>query len=92
MLSQTLDSTAVEQYKFIEVSKNIIGNDSCLKTFYAKLANLKKTKNGVVTVTQIGDSHIQADFFSGTMRQKLQLKYGNSGRGLIFPYHVAKSN
>ena len=91
-LSQTLDSTAVGQYSFIEVNKNIIGNDSCLKTFYAKLANLKKTKQGVVTITQIGDSHIQADFFSGTMRQKLQLKYGNAGRGLIFPYHVAKSN
>ncbi|MGZ4061086.1 MAG: GDSL-type esterase/lipase family protein, partial [Bacteroidia bacterium] len=33
-----------------------------------------------------------ADFFSGTIRQKLQLRFGNAGRGLIFPYRVAKSN
>jgi hypothetical protein len=40
----------------------------------------------------MGDSHIQADIFSGGIRQKMQLKFGNAGRGLIFPYRVAKSN
>lgn len=45
-----------------------------------------------MNIAHIGDSHIQADILSGSIRQKLQLKFGNAGRGLIFPYRVAKSN
>lgn len=30
--------------------------------------------------------------FSGRIRTKLQKKYGNAGRGLIFPYKAAKTN
>ena len=46
----------------------------------------------VVKVLHIGDSHIQADFFSGQIRQYLQVRFGNAGRGLIFPYRAAGSN
>jgi lysophospholipase L1-like esterase len=60
--------------------------------FYEKLYALQTSKKGRVNIAHIGDSHIQADHFSGAIRQKLQLKFGNAGRGLIFPYHVAKSN
>jgi hypothetical protein len=91
--AQTLDSTAYAAYKFIKVKENKIQNDSAaLALFYEKLYQLKETKSGRVNVVHIGDSHIQADFFSGSVRQKLQLKFGNAGRGLIFPYRVAKSN
>ncbi len=91
--AQTIDSTAYSQYKFIKKGLNKIENDSSSLTFfYEKLSQLESTKKGRVDIVHIGDSHIQADFFSGTMRQKLQLKFGNAGRGLIFPYRVAKSN
>lgn len=90
---QTLDSTAYAAYKFIKTEKNKIENDSsALSLFYEKLVQLQATKTGRVNIVHIGDSHIQADFFSGSVRQKLQLKFGNAGRGLIFPYRVAKSN
>lgn len=91
--AQTIDSTAYAQYKFIRKDLNKIENDSASMTvFYEKLYQLENTKRGRVNIAHIGDSHIQADFFSGTMRQKLQLRFGNAGRGLIFPYRVAKSN
>ena len=89
----TLDSTSYEQYTFINKQLNRIENDSTsLHFFYKKLYELQETKKGRVDIVHIGDSHIQADFLSGTIRQKLQLKFGNAGRGLLFPYHVAKSN
>jgi len=40
----------------------------------------------------IGDSHIQADFLSGVVRNNLQQFFGNAGRGLVFPYQLAQSN
>lgn len=90
--SQTTDSSAYKAYKFIRTDLNIIKNDSSLFFLYDKLIQLEKTKKGRVNIVHIGDSHIQADIFSGSIRQKLQLKFGNAGRGLIFPYRVAKSN
>lgn len=45
-----------------------------------------------ISVMHIGDSHIQADYFSGRMRELLQYSFGNGGRGLVFPYRIAKTN
>lgn len=44
------------------------------------------------TILHIGDSHIQPNNLSGIVRYSFQKKYGNSGRGLIFPYSLAKTN
>jgi lysophospholipase L1-like esterase len=40
----------------------------------------------------IGDSHIQADIETSVIRNELQKYFGNAGRGLVFPYQVAKTN
>jgi hypothetical protein len=91
--SQTIDSSAYKVYKFIRTGINKVENDSSsLAFFYEKLYQLEKNRQGRVNIAHIGDSHIQADIFSGLVRQKMQLKFGNAGRGLIFPYRVAKSN
>ncbi len=92
LMSQTLDSTAYASYSFLDKKYNTLENDTSLWAFYERLYQLKELKLGRVNIVHIGDSHIQADFFSGSVRQKLQLKFGNGGRGLIFPYRVAKSN
>jgi hypothetical protein len=92
-LAQTVDSLAYSKYKFINTELNRIENDNpALTSFYEQLYQLQQSKRKRVNIIHIGDSHIQADFFSGTIRQKMQLKFGNAGRGLIFPYRVAKSN
>ena len=43
------------------------------------------------TIIHIGDSHIQGDYFSGEIRMQLQSYFGNAGRGILFPYALAKS-
>jgi hypothetical protein len=91
--AQTVDSAAYKTYKFIRTDLNKIQNDSAAFSFlYEKLYQLEQTKKGRVNVVHIGDSHIQADILSGSVRQKLQIQFGNAGRGLIFPYRAAKSN
>ncbi len=90
---QTADSLSYKQYSFIKGELNKLENDSMtMYFFYKKLYELQDTKKGRVDIVHIGDSHIQADHFSGIIRQKLQLRFGNAGRGLVFPYRAAKSN
>lgn len=81
-----------DEYPFIQDSLNTFHNDSIgLANFYRKM-NVFQDSGKVVSIVQIGDSHIQADWFSGKIRIDLHKKYPNAGRGLVFPYRVAKTN
>ena len=86
------DNSIKSSYPFLTIVNNNITNVQGLDSFYKKLSVLKSTHKGVVRIVHIGDSHIQADIFSGTVRNKLQQFFGNAGRGLIFPYQLARSN
>ena len=91
-VGRTIDSIVL-QYPFIRTDLNKVENDSAtLGAFYQKLWELKNGKCDRVTIVQIGDSHIQADLLSGTVRQDLQLQFGNAGLGTVFPYRAAHSN
>ncbi len=65
---------------------------SVLDPFYAKLTAMQKSGRGVVRVVHIGDSHIQADYLTGIVRNGLQDAFGNAGRGLVFAYQAARTN
>lgn len=86
------ESTPAKDYLFISTVFNRIFNSSGLDSFYQKLYTLKKKGSGVVSIVHIGDSHIQADYLSGLVRNDLQQFFGNAGRGLVFPYQLAQSN
>jgi lysophospholipase L1-like esterase len=79
-------------YDFIQTETNVIHNSVSLSLFYEKLYQVKKIKQATLNIIQIGDSHTQADFASGTTRVLLQQEFGNAGRGLIFPGRVARTN
>lgn len=51
-----------------------------------------ETQETVFKVVHIGDSHIQADWFSGRLRDLMQQQYGNAGKGFIFPYKQIRTN
>ncbi len=70
---------------------NIIQYSQNLQNFTIALRNLKRNKKNKLTILHIGDSHIQADILTDKLRQLLQNKFGNGGRGLIFPYKTASS-
>lgn len=79
-------------YDFIKSDANEIHNSVTLAPFFEKLYQVKKLKKTTVNILQIGDSHIQADFLSGTTRRLIQLEFGNAGRGLVFPGRVGRTN
>lgn len=79
-------------FDFIQDQQNEIANSTTLSGFYEKLYQLGRTKKGVVSIVHIGDSHIQADLLTHTVRQLLQKQFGNGGRGFIFPGKVARTN
>ncbi|OPY77015.1 MAG: GDSL-like Lipase/Acylhydrolase [Syntrophorhabdus sp. PtaU1.Bin058] len=80
-------------YPFLKIRLNKIQNSAAgMEGFYKKLHILKSQDAGKITIFHIGDSHIQADFMTGVIRESLQADLGNAGRGLIFPYGLAKTN
>jgi lysophospholipase L1-like esterase len=55
-----------------------------LAPFYASLARTLKHEDGAVTrVLHYGDSVIAGDLISGTMRRRLQERFGDAGHGFI---------
>ena len=82
-----------EAFPFIRHDLNVIDNNyKGLGHFYEQLALLEKGKKRRVNIVHIGDSHLQADWFSGMVRMELQRVFGVAGRGLVFPYGVARTN
>ena len=79
-------------YGFENEEENEITNSEYLADFFEKLYQVRKGNTQQVNLVQIGDSHIQADFFSGTIRQNIQSDFGNAGRGLIVPGRIAHTN
>ncbi|WP_165023543.1 LysM peptidoglycan-binding domain-containing protein [Dysgonomonas sp. ZJ279] len=74
-------------------SKNVyIANQGLLDGVFNKLYNLEKNKSGKVNIVHIGDSHIQADIFTNTIRESLQQIFGNGGYGFTFPYSLLRTN
>src|SRR5258708_6015963 len=92
LAQDTLTAGAATRYDFLDREQNRIHNGVSLSDFYEKLYRLKKGENLQVRIIHIGDSHIQADFLSGVIRQNFHRDFGNGGRGLIFPGRVARTN
>lgn len=78
-------------YGFENILGDTISNSYKLEKIYESLLNVNKTQSKIIFL-HIGDSHIQADYLSHTIRTKLQKKFGNAGRGLISPLKIAKTN
>lgn len=91
--AQVVNDSVFFKYPFIVIDTNKLSNNSTtLQSFYKKLLLLEETKKEKINVVHIGDSHLQADHFSGRLRQNFQHNFGNAGRGFIFPYRVARTN
>lgn len=89
-LETTVDTLTIEEP--VIYGENRIANTAALQKFFDKLYTLEVTGKGKVNVLHVGDSHIQADLFTGVIRKNLQAKFGNAGLGFSFPYNLAKTN
>lgn len=86
LLETSVQDTLNEPYK------NRIYYPEQLKHFFTSLKELSEGKRKKVNIVHIGDSHIQADFFSGRVRSLIQEQFGNGGLGFTFPYQLARTN
>ena len=90
-----IDSVSIDTIAVLDAEIALINPDALL-CFYEKLAQLKSTdstsRKQKINFVHIGDSHIQADLMTNVVRERLQKEYGNGGRGLVFPYNLAKTN
>jgi lysophospholipase L1-like esterase len=77
---------------FLNESGNRIEFVNTLDLFYTKLYELRAQNQGLVQIVHIGDSHIQGNYLTAEVRRSLQEVFGDAGRGLVFPYKLAKSN
>lgn len=77
---------------FINQKANYIHYPEQLAPFWDKLKALKNGQRDKVHILHIGDSHLQAGYISGELRKLFQHSFGNAGRGLVFPYQLAKTN
>lgn len=83
----------VGQREQLTLGENTIENTGDLfDHFVLKMDSLNGGRVQKVRILHIGDSHIQPDNLSGITRKKMQASYGNGGRGLVFPYTLAKTN
>ncbi len=88
-----IDPARAENYPFLRQELNQIENEyASLRHFYELLYQLEVGLRRTVNIVHIGDSHLQADWFSGHVRMALHRRFGSAGRGLIFPYKLASTN
>lgn len=86
------DSIPEGEYAFINYEADTIINGIYLSPLYNKLIQLENCDSTLVSILHIGDSHIQADYLTREVRKNMQLRFGNAGRGLVFPLRVAGTN
>lgn len=86
-----------QRYSFIRYDKNILqfpDNDSVFQQLLFRIDSLIAFGKGKIRILHMGGSHIQADVYTHIMRMRLQNLSPdmNGGRGLIFPYNMARTN
>ena len=69
----------------VNPDQNVFINADALEAFYARLHDLAETRKGQVAILHIGDSHVEAGYLTGIVREGLQRKFGDAGRGLVRP-------
>ncbi len=69
----------------VNPDQNVLLNADTLSLFYDKLRDLAATRKGQVAILHIGDSHVEAGYFTGVVRDGLQRTFGDAGRGIVRP-------
>ena len=80
------------RYQLVKEEDNVIQNASALDEVFESLFQQLMLNDRIINIVHIGDSHIQADYLTATVRRHIQKQFGNAGRGLVVPYAVAGTN
>lgn len=77
----------VPQDKQIQYSDN---SRNALSDFFNSLSEVE-TKNTLIRILHYGDSQLEGDRISDYLRNRLQLRFGGWGPGIILPYDISNS-
>jgi len=79
------------EYPFINYAQNYVQwhDFEAIQPFFRKL---EETSCRRLNILHIGDSHVQFDLITGTIRNRLQKAFGDGGRGMIFPLSILHTN
>lgn len=93
VLGQSPDTTKpfVLDPVVIGADENFIENDASLKRLFLMMDSVKRGTKQKLTILHIGDSHIQGDYLSRTIRYRLQkslAKQDGVGFSLQLTQHV----
>ena len=83
---------SLPHYPFLDSASNRIIGPQHLEPFLRKLKQVKTGQRRQVRIAHLGDSHVQADFMSSTLRRLFQQQFGDAGRGLVFFYAQADTH
>ncbi len=73
----------------IENTVHIGGNiGRNIRQLSKRFARLQRGNKDTIRITQFGDSHSAADFFTGRLRNVLQQRYGDAGIGWVSPLSI----
>lgn len=84
-----LDTVSPEEYPFLHLAADTLVNPACLSSFFQKLQALERGERLQLQIVHIGDSHVQADWWTSYLRIRLQERFGSAGRGFVFPNTLA---
>lgn len=79
-------------YSFFNQDENGIENAGYLEPFFQKMYQQRVFGGKKINIVHLGDSHILGNFLTHEVRRRLQIAFGDAGRGLVFPYKLAGSN
>ena len=86
----------IPKYSFVryDLNKISIKDSSTLAPFFEKVWQFEFKGTGKARILQIGDSHIQAGYFSHQVRTCFHegLGCGTRERGFVFPFGMAQTN
>ena len=94
--AQFFESDTIPQFDFVryDLNKLSVRDSTALGPLFEKIWAFESTKKGKAKILHIGDSHIQAGYFSGKVRECLHkgLGCGTRERGFVFPFGMAHTN
>ncbi len=78
------------KYNWLHPELNVIQywNLKSLQSFYDKWFSSEPKK---ISIVWMGDSHIQPDVLPEVVRKRLQEKFGDAGRGMMFPLSTGRT-
>ena len=96
LLAQLLSLDSIAKYDFVRYDLNRLSvkDTTTFSNFFEKVWTFESQDSGKVRVMHIGDSHIQAGYFTEKVRECIHkgLGCGTRERGFVFPFGMAHTN